>query len=52
MPFKLLKLSVDGKSIDLSNVSDNKHFQSFKFRDAQAAAKFKQSWDELKALAR
>jgi serine/threonine protein kinase len=51
MPFKLLKLSLSGKSVELSNVSDSKHFQSFKFRDAQAAERFKQSWDELKGLA-
>jgi serine/threonine protein kinase len=51
MPFKQLKLSLSGKSIELSNASDGKHFQSFKFRDGQAADRFKQSWNELKALA-
>jgi serine/threonine protein kinase len=52
MPFKLLKLSINGKSINLVNSTDGDLFQSFKFRDEQAAAKFKQSWDELKAFAR
>jgi serine/threonine protein kinase len=51
MPFKLLKIAVSGKSIELSNISDNKHFQSFKFRDSQTAEKFRQSWEELKGLA-
>ena len=52
VPFKILKLSISGKSINLFNASDNTLFQSFKFHDDQSAAKFKQSWDELKAFAR
>jgi hypothetical protein len=51
MPFKQLKLSVNGRSINLLNSSDGNIFQSFKLRDEQAAAKFTQSWDELKAFA-
>jgi serine/threonine protein kinase len=51
LPFRLLKLNVKGKSIELINTSDNQHFQSFKFRDEQAAEIFKRSWDELKAFA-
>lgn len=51
MPFKHLKLSVNGKSVNLLNSSDGNLFQSFKLRDEQASAKFKQSWDELKAFA-
>jgi hypothetical protein len=52
MPFKLLNLSVKGRTIDLINISDNKRFQSFKVRDEETAEKFKRSWNELKALAR
>jgi tetratricopeptide (TPR) repeat protein len=51
IPFKLLRLSVKGRSIDLINISDNKHYQGFKLHDEQTADKFKRSWDELKALA-
>jgi tetratricopeptide (TPR) repeat protein len=52
MPSKLFKLIVRGKSADLINISDNKRFNSFKFRDEQAADNFKRIWDEIKALAR
>ena len=51
MPFKLLKLSVNGKSVTLLNSSDGSQFQSFKLRNEQTAAKFRESWDELKAFA-
>ncbi|MBN1567369.1 MAG: protein kinase [Acidobacteria bacterium] len=50
MPFKVLKLRVKGRIIELINISDNKRFQSFKLHDEQAAEKFKRSWDELKAM--
>jgi serine/threonine-protein kinase len=52
IPFKLLKLGADGKSVDLLYVSDNKHFQSFRFRDEQTAEKFRRIWDELKTYVR
>jgi serine/threonine protein kinase len=52
MPFKQLKLSVNSRSVNLLNSSDGTLFQSFKLHDEQAAAKFKQSWDELKTFAR
>lgn len=52
MPFKLLKISVNGKTVNLLNASDNSSFQSFKFRNDQSASKFRQSWDELKSFAR
>ncbi len=52
MPFKQLRLSVNSRSVNLLNSSDGTLFQSFKLRDEQAAAKFKQSWDELKTFAR
>jgi len=52
IPFKLLKLQIKGKSANLINVSDNKTYQSFKFRDDQEAEKFRRSWDELKAFIR
>jgi hypothetical protein len=50
IPFKLLKLSVKGRSVELIYVSDNRDFQSFKLRDDQAAEKLKRSWNELKAM--
>jgi serine/threonine protein kinase len=52
IPFKLLKLKVDGKSVSLYYVSDNTHFQTFRFPDSVAAFKFKQKWDGLKFLIR
>jgi serine/threonine protein kinase len=52
IPFKLLKIEVNGKSITLLNVADGKPLQSFKFRDEQAAVRFNQSWEELKAYSR
>ena len=52
MPFKQLKLSVNGRSVNLLNASDGTLFQSFKLRDEQVAVKFKQSWEELKTFAR
>jgi serine/threonine protein kinase/tetratricopeptide (TPR) repeat protein len=52
IPFKLLRLSIKGRSIDLINISDNKHYEGFKLHDEQTVDKFKRSWDELKALAR
>lgn len=52
MPFKLLKLKVKGRSVELINISDNKRFQNFKFHDDQAAEKFRRSWEELKTMAR
>jgi hypothetical protein len=52
IPFKQLKISVEGKSVHLLNASDNKQLQTFKFREPQVAGKFAQSWDELKAFAR
>ncbi len=51
IPFKLLKLKTDGKNINFYNISDDSHFQTFRFPDAQSAYKFRQKWDELKALA-
>ena len=50
IPFKLLRLKTDGKSISLYYISDNTHFQTFEFPDSQAAARFKQKWDDLKSL--
>jgi serine/threonine protein kinase len=50
IPFKLLKLKPDGKSASLYYISDNSHFQTFKFQDVKTAEKFKQKWDELKSL--
>jgi len=52
IPFKLLKLQIKGNTANLINVSDNKTYQSFKFRDDQEAEKFRRSWDELKAFTR
>lgn len=50
IPFKLLKITVQGKTVSMDYISDNSHFQTFKFQDAQAAQKFSQKWDEIKAL--
>ena len=50
IPFKILKLKAEGKSISLYYISDNSRFQTFKFQDAEAADRFRQKWDELKAL--
>ena len=52
IPFRLLKLRVEGKSVELLYASDNKHFQSFKFQDEQTAEKFKRIWEGLKAIVR
>ena len=50
VPFRLIELKRDGRSIDLYFVSDNEHFHEFKFDDEQAALKFNQAWKSLKAL--
>ena len=50
IPFKLLRLKADGKSVSLYYISDNAHFQTFEFPDSAAAARFKQKWDDLKSL--
>jgi len=52
IPFKLLKLRTDGKIASLYYISDNSHFQTFRFQDSQIADKFRQKWDELKAIPR
>jgi len=50
-PCKLLRISkTDGKSVELSFISDNKHFQSLKFLDDNSAERFIRVWDELKAI--
>ena len=50
IPFKLLKLKADGKTITFYNIADDTHFKTFRFADAQSAYKFRQKWDELKTL--
>ena len=50
VPFRLIELKRDGRSIDLYFVSDNEHFHEFKFDDEQTALKFNQTWKSLKAL--
>jgi tetratricopeptide (TPR) repeat protein len=52
MPLKLFKLRFEGRLVDLSNISDNKHFQTFRFPDQQTADRFIRVWGELKAMAR
>ncbi len=52
IPFKLLKLKTDGKSVSMYYISDNTHFQTFRFQDSQSADKFRQKWDELKEFLR
>ena len=50
IPFKLLKLEHDGRTIDLFFISDNEHFKKFEFDDGQTAEKFVQTWNKLKTL--
>jgi serine/threonine protein kinase len=50
IPFKLLKLEYDGRTIDLFFISDNEHFKKFEFDDEQTAEKFVQAWNKLKTL--
>ena len=50
IPFKLLKLKAEGNSVSMYYISDNTHFQTFRFQDSQSAERFKQKWAELKAL--
>jgi serine/threonine protein kinase len=50
IPFKLLKLKADGKSLDLYYLSDNSHFQTFSAADEQTADKLTQKWNELKSM--
>ncbi len=50
IPFKLLKLEYDGKTIDLLFISDDEHFRKFEFDDEQTAEKFVQAWNKLKTL--
>ena len=52
IPFKLLKLERDGKTIDLVFISDNEHFKKFEFDDEQTAARFRQTWNKLKSMPR
>jgi hypothetical protein len=52
IPFKLLRIHVNGRSIALLNATDNKQLQSFKLADDQTVLKFKHSWDELKTFIR
>jgi hypothetical protein len=49
---RLLTLSGEGKSVDLSYISDGKRFQTFTFEDEQSAERFKQIWSELQSAAR
>ena len=51
IPFKLLRISkADGKSIELSFISDNKRFQNFKFKNEEMAMSFMRKWRDLKDL--
>ncbi|MBN2319076.1 MAG: protein kinase [Acidobacteria bacterium] len=50
IPFKLLKLERDGRTIDLYFISDNERFNEFEFDDEQTAARFYQTWNKLKSL--
>ena len=52
IPFKLLKINGNGKSVELYYIADNKHFQNFRFQDERAAEKFRRIWGELKTIAR
>jgi len=38
--------------VSLYYVSDNSHFQTFKFRDSLTTDRFRQKWEDLKALLR
>jgi serine/threonine protein kinase len=50
VPFNLLKIERDKNIVDLFFISDNEHFQKFKFEDEQAAVLFSQVWHRLKSL--
>ena len=51
IPFKLLRISkIDGRSIELSFVSDNKHFQNFEFQDDDSVKRFMSVWRDLITL--
>jgi serine/threonine protein kinase len=51
VPRKLLKISkIDRKFVKLSFVSDNKHFESFKFQDDTSAERFYRVWEDLKTI--
>ena len=50
IPAKAIKVGVDGKSMDLIFVLDNQTFESFKFQDATAAERFRQTWSQIRAL--
>jgi serine/threonine protein kinase len=51
IPFKHLKVRVNGKIVELSLVSDNEPLHSFKISDTQTGDQFRQVWNDLKALA-
>lgn len=51
IPFKLLRVSkIDGRSIEFSFNSDNKHFQNFEFPDNDSMDRFIRMWRDLKAI--
>jgi hypothetical protein len=50
IPFKLLTLEQNGRTVDLFFISDKEHFKEFEFSDEQSAAKFVQTWNKLKSL--
>jgi hypothetical protein len=52
MPFNILDVRIDGKLIEFLYVSDHKTFQSFRLQDEEAVFRFRQSWDQLKSIAR
>jgi hypothetical protein len=52
LPFSNLQIRGEGKSIDLLLAPGNTQVHSFKFSDVQAADRFRQTWNELKALSR
>jgi serine/threonine protein kinase len=50
--FALLGLKVDGDSLDLYYIPYASHFQTFVAPDSEAAVKFQERWNELKAALR
>ncbi len=52
IPFKLLKLKTDGKSLSLYYISDDSRFETFEALDYRTAARFSQKWSDLKAVSR
>ena len=50
IPTKQLKVRTSGTSVHFYYMSDNSKFQTFEFENSQEMERFKQKWDELRAM--